>query len=96
MAKTLSLELAPYNILVHTVAPGRIATDRVRSLDEHRAEKTQQTLDQVRKQAEEGIPLGRYGEPGEFGRVVAFLASEASSYLTGSTILVDGGMIKSL
>ncbi|KYG96964.1 SDR family oxidoreductase [Paenibacillus jamilae] len=96
LAKTLSLELAPHNILVHTVAPGRIATDRVRSLDEHRAEKTQQTTDQVRKQAEEGIPLGRYGEPEEFGKVVAFLASSASSYLTGSTILVDGGMIKSL
>jgi 3-oxoacyl-[acyl-carrier protein] reductase len=96
LAKTLSLELAPYNILVHTVAPGRIATDRVRSLDEHRAETSQQTMEQVRKQAEEGIPLGCYGQPEEFGKVVAFLASEASSYLTGSTILVDGGMIKSL
>lgn len=96
LAKTLSMELAPYNILVHTVAPRRIATDRVRSLDEHSAEKTRQTADQVRRQAEEGIPLGRYGEPEEFGKVVAFLASVASSYLTGSTILVDGGMIKSL
>lgn len=60
------------------------------------AEKTRQTADQVRRQAEEGIPLGRYGEPEEFGKVVAFLASDASSYLAGSTILVDGGMMKSL
>ncbi|MFE4714149.1 SDR family oxidoreductase [Paenibacillus sp. NPDC056722] len=96
MAKTLSIELAPYNILVHTVAPGRIATDRVRTLDEIKANQTGVPIEQVEADSRKTIPLGRYGKPEEFGKVVAFLASEASSYMTGSTVLVDGGMIKSM
>lgn len=96
MAKTLSMELAPYNILVHTVAPGRIATDRVRTLDELKANQAGIPVEEVEADSRKAIPLGRYGKPEEFGKVVAFLASEAASYMTGSTVLVDGGMIKSL
>ncbi|MNI93546.1 3-oxoacyl-[acyl-carrier-protein] reductase FabG [compost metagenome] len=96
MAKTLSMELAPFNILVHTVAPGRIATDRVRVLDEIKAEQMGVPIEQVEADSKKAIPLGRYGKPEEFGKVVAFLASEAASYMTGSTVLVDGGMIKSM
>jgi 3-oxoacyl-[acyl-carrier protein] reductase len=77
LAKSLADELAPYNILVNTVAPGRIATDRTSYLD-----------------SLQNIPLKRYGETGEFARVVCFLASGASSYVTGSTLMVDGGMVK--
>lgn len=96
MAKTLSMELAPFNILVHTVAPGRIATDRVRALDEIKADQMGVPIEQVEADSKKAIPLGRYGKPEEFGKVVAFLASEAASYMTGSTVLVDGGMIKSM
>lgn len=96
LTKTLAEELAPYNILVNTVAPGRIATDRVTFLDNMRAQKTGKTREQVEEQSKQQIPLGRYGTPEEFAKVVTFLASDASSYVTGSSILIDGGMIKSI
>nr|WP_237691003.1 SDR family oxidoreductase [Paenibacillus caui] len=96
LSKTLSVELAPYHILVHAVAPGRIATDRVRTLDEIKAKATGKSVEQVEIDSKANIPLGRYGNPEEFGKVVAFLASDAASYMTGSSILVDGGMIKSI
>lgn len=96
MAKTLSMELAPYNILVHTIAPGRIATDRVTWLDEIKAKQAGVTVEEVEADSKKTIPLGRYGTPEEFGKVVAFLASEAASYMTGSVVQVDGGMIKGL
>lgn len=96
LSKTLAEELAPYKILVNTVAPGKIATDRVRHLDSLRAEREELTLDEVERQSKRSIPLGRYGNPEEFANVVAFLASDASSYVTGSALLVDGGMVRSI
>ena len=94
LAKSLADELAPYNILVNTVAPGRIATDRTSYLDQLRADKRGVSKEQVVIEALENIPLRRYGETEEFARVVCFLASGASSYVTGSTLMVDGGMVK--
>ncbi len=94
LGKSLSNELAPYNILVNTVAPGRIATDRTRYLDQLKADKRGVELDQIATESRNLIPLGRYGEPEEFARMVTFLASGASSYVTGSAIMVDGGMVK--
>lgn len=94
MAKTLADELAPYNILVNTVAPGRIATDRTAYLDEFNAKKRGITREQVAAEALQKIPLKRYGDTAEFAKVVCFLASGASSYVTGSIITVDGGMIR--
>lgn len=96
LTKTLAEEFAPYNILINTVAPGRIATERVAFLDDLKAQKTGKTREQVEEQSKQQIPLGRYGTPEEFAKVVTFLASEASSYVTGSSILIDGGMIKSI
>ncbi|KKK34378.1 3-oxoacyl-ACP reductase [Mesobacillus campisalis] len=96
LTKTLAQELAPYEILINTVAPGRIATDRVRHLDEVRAADTGLTIEEVEDSAKQNIPLKRYGRPEEFARVVAFLASDANSYMTGSSFLVDGGMVKSI
>ncbi|TDF98561.1 SDR family oxidoreductase [Paenibacillus piri] len=96
LTKTLAEELAPYNILVNTVAPGRIATDRVAYLDEVKAKKTGQTREQVEEQSRKQIPLGRYGTAEEFAKVVTFLVSDVSSYVTGSSIVIDGGMIKSI
>jgi 3-oxoacyl-[acyl-carrier protein] reductase len=91
VAKTLADELGPSGIRVNTLLPVRIATDRVRALDALVG-----APDQVRAQQSQRIPLRRYGEPPEFGRVAAFLLSPAASYITGATIPVDGGAIRSI
>lgn len=96
LAKSLSSELARDNILVNTLGPGRINTDRVVSLDSGRAEREGITPEEVKQQAQARIPLGRYGEPEEFARVAAFLASPANTYVTGQSLLADGGMVKAL
>ncbi|MCL8209418.1 MAG: SDR family oxidoreductase [Actinomycetia bacterium] len=96
LAKNLSLELAPRNIRVNVLAPGRIATDRVQELDRINAERQGTTPEAVRAASAAQIPLGRYGEPLEYGRVAAFLLSPAASYVTGVTLLVDGGLVRSL
>lgn len=96
LVKTLADELAPYGILVNTVGPGRIETDRVRSIDEGRAKKVGVTAEEQRRQVEQTIPLGRYGEPEEFARYVVFLGSPANSYVTGQALMVDGGMTRAL
>lgn len=96
LSKSLSVELAPDGILVNTLGPGRIHTDRVDSLDQGRADREGTTWEEVRRKSEATIPLGRYGEPGEFGQVAAFLASPANTYLTGQALLADGGMVKAL
>ncbi|WP_246945179.1 SDR family oxidoreductase [Bacillus pinisoli] len=96
LSKSLAEELAPYNILVNIVAPGRIATDRVAFLDQLKADKLNLSKEEVVEQSKTTIPLGRYGQPEEFAKVVVFLASDANSYVTGSSILVDGGMVKAI
>jgi len=96
LAKTLATELGPDGILINTVGPGRIATDRVAALDQLRADALGSDRAEVRKQMETTIPLGRYGEPEEFARVVTFLASPANSYVTGQSFLIDGGLVKAI
>ncbi|MEK5522459.1 3-oxoacyl-ACP reductase [Heyndrickxia sporothermodurans] len=96
LSKSLSMELAKYNILVNTLGPGRIATDRVKHLDEINAEKNNKSIEEVEEMEKQTIPLKRYGEPEEFANIVVFLASAANSYVTGSSFLVDGGKIKSI
>ncbi len=96
LAKTLAAELGPDGILINTVGPGRIATDRVASLDELRARALGVEQDEVKRQMEATIPLGRYGQPDEFARVVTFLASPANSYVTGQSLLIDGGMVRAI
>jgi 3-oxoacyl-[acyl-carrier protein] reductase len=96
LAKSLALELAKDKILVNTLGPGRIATDRVAFLDEEAARRTGQTVEEVRQRWESQIPLGRYGTPEEFAEVAVFLGSPANGYVTGQTLLVDGGMVRSL
>jgi 3-oxoacyl-[acyl-carrier protein] reductase len=96
LSKTLALELAPSNIRVNQIVPGRIDTDRVRQLDDINGKRLGLTADQTKARAITSIPMGRYGEPDEFGRVAAFLLSNAASYMTGATVQVDGGLIRSV
>lgn len=96
LAKTLAIELAAKKIRVNQIVPGRIDTDRVRQLDEINASKQGVTPDEAKQKAMAAIPMGRYGEADEFGRVGAFLLSDAASYMTGATVQVDGGQIRSV
>lgn len=96
LAKTLALELAARKIRVNQIIPGRIDTDRVRQLDEINAKKQGVTPDEAKTRAIAAIPMGRYGQADEFGRVGAFLLSDAASYMTGATVQVDGGQIRSV
>ncbi len=95
-AKSVSRELAPHNILVNTVCPGSYHTDRLKSLAETRAKAVGSTAEEAFKHMAADIPLGRIGDPQEMGDVVAFLASERASYLTGATIQVDGGVYRGM
>jgi 3-oxoacyl-[acyl-carrier protein] reductase len=95
LTKTLSIELAPYNILVNSVLPGWTRTQRVDELMNARAAKQGVAREQVESGIVGEIPLRRLGEPEEFAAVVAFLASGRASYVTGVAVPVDGGSILS-
>lgn len=94
LAKTLSQELGKDHILVNVIGPGRIGTARIDQLDAIRAQKQGITVDEVQQQTYQTIPMGRYGKPEEYGKLAAFLCSEANTFITGQTVLVDGGMVK--
>lgn len=97
LAKTLSLELAPYQITVNNVCPGRILTDRLLQGSHVQAKIAQgQTAEEALSDMARDIPLGRIGQPSELGALVAFLASQQAAYITGTTVQVDGGLIQSL
>lgn len=93
-SKTLAGELGRDGILVNVLGPGRIETERLAQLDQARATRTGVSVDQVRADARKGIPLGRFGTPEEFARVAVFLGSPANTYVTGQTLLADGGAVK--
>lgn len=90
-AKTLSTELAPYNVTVNSVCPGYTLTDRVRNLSKVVAERENTTPEEIIKRWESTIPMGRLGTPEEFAALVTFLASNRSGYITGAAIQIDGG-----
>jgi 3-oxoacyl-[acyl-carrier protein] reductase len=94
LAKTLALELASAKIRVNQIVPGRLDTDRVRELDEINGKKQGISAADAKAKSIAAIPMARYGEPDEFGRVAAFLLSDAAAYMTGATVQVDGGLIK--
>jgi 3-oxoacyl-[acyl-carrier protein] reductase len=96
LAKTLALELAAHKIRVNQLVPGRIGTDRVREIDEINAKKAGISPDEQRQRSVSTIPLGRYGEPDEYGRMAAFLLSDAAAYITGASVQVDGGLVRGL
>ena len=96
LTKTLSQELAPCNILINAIGPGRFDTDRIRQLDKALAEKNNLSVEEVAKNSLSRIPLGRYGDPVEYGKLAVFLCSEANTYITGQTIMADGGMTRAV
>lgn len=97
MAKTLSSDLARDGIRVNCVQPGRILTERIKQLDEDTARRQNTTPDAIRAHYEKNvIPTGRYGKPEEFAAAVVFLASPRASYITGTSLQVDGGMLMSM
>lgn len=96
LVKMLSQELAKDGITINMVSPGRIATDRVRMMDQQRAARNDTSYLEAKADSERRIPMGRYGSPEELASVVAFLASDRASYVTGQNILVDGGLVASL
>jgi 3-oxoacyl-[acyl-carrier protein] reductase len=95
-SKTLAREVAKDGITANIVVPGRISTSRVRFLDEARAKRENRSVESVVAESTASIPAGRYGRPEEFAAVITFLASEPASYITGSIVRIDGGMIASI
>jgi 3-oxoacyl-[acyl-carrier protein] reductase len=94
LIKSLVGEIAP--VRINGVAPGRFDTERVRDLDRRRAESSGTSIESVQAATIDRIPLGRYGDAAEMGRVGAFLLSPAASYIDGVILPVDGGMLRSL
>ena len=95
-SKTLAREVARDGVTVNIILPGRIETNRTKSLDEARAKREGRAVAEIAQESAAAIPVGRYGRPEEYADVVAFLASARASYLTGSVIRVDGGSIASI
>ena len=94
--KTLSNEVSQYGITVNTIMPGRIMTNRTLQVNQSRADKMGITYDEAINRSSSEIPIKRYGKSEEFGDVVCFLASEKASYITGSNLRVDGGLIRNI
>ena len=93
LTKSLAKEFGKYNILVNVVGAGKISTGRVDQIDSINAEKANIPLKDYQQINAESIPLQRYGDPQELGKLVTFLCSEANTYITGQNILVEGGMV---
>lgn len=96
MAKTIASDLAPHGITVNNIAPGPILTDRLHELHAARAAQRGTSLEAQLDAFSKTIPIGRLGEPAEVGRLCAFLCSAHAGYLTGQSIVIDGGINRSI
>lgn len=95
-SKTLAREVAADGITSNVVVPGRIATSRIVQLNEAKAAREGRCADEVSAESVNSIPIGRYGDPKEFADAVVFLASDRASYITGSVLRVDGGLLQNI
>lgn len=95
-SKTLAREVARDGITSNVILPGRIATPRIAFLDEQKAGREGRSVEEVSAESIAAIPVGRYGDPGEYGATAAYLASVQAAYITGSVIRVDGGLIPAI
>lgn len=95
-AKTLSFEVAKYNITVNNILTGNFDTERMRNIISHQAAEKNVSPDEVHASRIASIPVKRFGKPEEYGYLAAFLASEYASYITGTSIPIDGGLMKSV
>ncbi|MBF9235482.1 SDR family oxidoreductase [Microvirga alba] len=95
-SKTLAREVARDGVTANIVIPGRIATGRIRFLDQQKAAREGRSVEDVTAESTQSIPMGRYGEPPEYAAAVTFLASAQASYITGATLRIDGGLIASI
>ena len=93
LTKSLAREFGKYNILVNVVGAGKISTERVDQIDSLKASKLNIPLDKFQSDYANIIPLQRYGDPQELGKLVTYLCSEANTYITGQNILVEGGLV---
>jgi 3-oxoacyl-[acyl-carrier protein] reductase len=96
LSKTLANELVTQKIRVNHLIPGRIATDRLRELDESNSKRQGINLEEQQKRMQQTIPMARYGDPKEFAAAAVFLFSDAASYITGATLQADGGQMRSV
>jgi len=96
LGKTLASEYARYGITVNNVCPGYTATDRLSELSEAVAARNKVSVEEVVEGWRKQIPAGRLGTPEEFAAVVTFLASERAAYVNGTSIAIDGGIVRSL
>jgi len=96
LVKSLADDLAAENIRINNLVPGRMDTERVQSVDKINAQNRGVSYEQQRADQQAMIPIGRYGSPNEYGKAAAFLLSDAASYITGSTMTVDGGKTRTV
>ncbi|MFA6571558.1 MAG: SDR family oxidoreductase [Bacteroidota bacterium] len=95
-SKTLSRELAPYGITVNNLLPGYTATTRLEILLKNNADQSGKSIDEISSQIISSIPTRRFGKPEEVAYLAGFLASDYASYITGVSVPVDGGFLRSL
>jgi len=96
LVKSLSFQLAGHRIRINNLVPGLFNTDRVRELDLHNSGEWRISLENVRQINFDKIPMGRYGDPEEFGKAAVFLLSGAASYINGETLVIDGGKMRTV
>jgi len=95
-AKAIAIELAPFGITVNTVCPSAVRTERMENLTRQAAMRQGKTYEEVLDQGQKMIPMGRFSTPKEIGDLVLFLTSERASYITGTSIVIDGGSTRSV
>lgn len=96
LLKSLSIDLASSGIRVNNLVPGYFGTERLKELDLKSSREWRMTLEEVQRINCDSIPLKRYGKPEEFGKAAAFLLSDAASYVTGETFIIDGGKTRTV